>query len=105
VGETVAISIKPKLRQPSVMALTILLDPETEMRLFEAAVAQGLSPEILAAQTVAAYWDEHGWDDDGWDDDGWEEDDRRMNEPGANIALDVSFDELAARVAAKRAGQ
>jgi predicted transcriptional regulator len=77
------------------MALSILLDPETQKRLFEAAAAQGLSPEILAAQTVAAYWD----------DDGWEEDERRMNEPGANIALDVAFDELEARVAAKRAGQ
>lgn len=77
----------------SPMALTIQLDPETEKRLNEAAAARGVTPEALAAEAVAAVWD----------DDDWEEDERRMNEPGDSIPAEDVFTEVRAQIAAAQA--
>lgn len=79
------------------MALTIHLDPETEKRLAETAAARGVTAEALAQEALVSWL--------AIDDLDWEEDERRMAEPGANIPLDQAFDELEARIAAKRAGQ
>ena len=79
------------------MALTIHLDPETEKRLAETAAARGVTAEALAQEALVSWL--------AIDELDWEEDERRMAEPGANIPLDQAFDELEARIAAKRAGQ
>lgn len=78
------------------MAITIQLDPATDKRLADEAEARGVTREAVAAEAVASWLQ--------IDDLDWEEDERRMNEPGDSIALDVAFDELEARIAAKRAG-
>jgi hypothetical protein len=75
--------------------LTISRPPETAARLEREAQARGMSAEAIVAEAVEA-WTEA-------DDLDWEEDERRLNEPGANIPLDVAFDRLEARIAAKRA--
>jgi predicted transcriptional regulator len=79
------------------MAVTIQLDPATEKRLTEEANARGVSREAVAQEAVTSWLQA--------DDLDWEEDERRMNEPGENIALDVAFDDWEARLAAKRSGQ
>lgn len=73
--------------------LTITLPAPLADEVRAAAKACGLSPEEYVRQQLT------------FDDLDWEEDDRRMNEPGESIPLDVAFDELEARIAAKRADQ
>jgi len=79
------------------MAITIELDPATDKRLADETEARGMTREAVAQEAVESWLQS--------DDLDWEEDERRMNEPGESIPLDVAFDELEARIAAKRAGQ
>ena len=75
--------------------LTLTLPPETAARIAQEAAARGVTAEAVALEAVEA-WAAH-------DDLSWEEDERRLAEPGENVPLDVAFDRLEARIAAKRA--
>ncbi len=79
------------------MAITIQLDPATEKRLADEAEARGVTREAVAQEAVESWFHVDELD--------WEEDERRLNEPGESIPLDAAFDELEARVAAKRASK
>jgi predicted transcriptional regulator len=79
------------------MAITIELNPVTQKRLAELAQARGVTIEAVALEALETWFQVEDLD--------WEEDERRMAEPGPNIPLDQAFDELEARIAAKRAGQ
>jgi hypothetical protein len=82
-------------------ALTITLPAPLADDVRAAAQARGLSPEEYVRQQLA---EGIAFDAEA-DDLSWDEDERRMSEPGENIPLDAAFDELEARLAAKRAGK
>jgi len=73
--------------------LTISLPPETAARLEREAQARGVSAETVVAEAVEAWT---ATDDEAWDEG---------PEPkSANVPLDVAFDALEARIAAKHPG-
>jgi predicted transcriptional regulator len=73
--------------------LTISLPPETAARLEREAQARGVSAETVAAEAVEAWT--------AFDDEGWDEGPESESE---NVPLDVAFDALDARIAAKHPG-
>jgi hypothetical protein len=79
--------------------LTITLPAPLADEVRAAAEARGMTPDdYVRAQLAEDIAFENS-------DLGWGEDERRMNEPGENIPLDVAMDELEARIAAKRAAE
>lgn len=73
--------------------LTISLPPETAARLEREAQARGVSAEAIVAEAVEAWT---ATDDEAWDEGPEPE--------SANVPLDVAFDALEARIAAKHPG-
>ena len=80
------------------MAITIQLDQATEKRLADEAAARGVTREAVAQEAVQSWLQI----DEELD---WEEDERRMNEPGENIPLDVAMERFRGAIAAERAGK